>query len=51
MILPLQRTGSLLRGELPGPYQAGKPDTVREPFEVERSRRSDAADAGEEYYP
>ncbi len=35
MLLPLQRAGSLCRGEIPGPYHAGKPDTVREPFELE----------------
>jgi len=35
MLLPLQRAGSLWRGELPGPFRAGKPDNVREPFELD----------------
>lgn len=35
MFLPLRRVGSLLRGDIPGPYRAGKPDDMREPFEIE----------------
>ena len=35
MIFQLQRSGALCRGEIPGPYRAGKPDDVREPFELE----------------
>lgn len=35
MLFPLRRDGSQWRGEIPGPYQAGKPDTIREPFELE----------------
>jgi predicted AlkP superfamily phosphohydrolase/phosphomutase len=35
MLFQLQRFGSLCRGEIPGPYHAGKLDNVREPFELE----------------
>jgi predicted AlkP superfamily phosphohydrolase/phosphomutase len=35
LLLPLKRDGSLLRGELPGPYRAGQADDVREPFTVQ----------------
>lgn len=35
MVFKLQRAGSLCRGEIPGPFRAGKPDDVREPFELE----------------
>lgn len=34
MNLPLKRDGSLLRGDLPGPYRAGEADDIREPFTV-----------------
>jgi predicted AlkP superfamily phosphohydrolase/phosphomutase len=32
--LPLVEDGAVLRGELPGPYTAGKTDGVTEPFEI-----------------
>jgi predicted AlkP superfamily phosphohydrolase/phosphomutase len=37
MLLPLTRDGDALRGELPGPYRAGGPDDIREPFTLTRT--------------
>jgi predicted AlkP superfamily phosphohydrolase/phosphomutase len=35
ILFTLQKAGSLYRGEIPGPYRTGKPDDLREPFELE----------------
>jgi len=38
IILRLEGETRALRGKIPGPYHAGQPDTVREPFVIDASR-------------
>jgi hypothetical protein len=37
IILPLEGETRALRGKIPGPYHAGQPDNVREPFVIDAS--------------
>jgi predicted AlkP superfamily phosphohydrolase/phosphomutase len=39
IILKLEGEENALRGQLPGPYRAGQPDNVREPFVLDASKK------------